>query len=89
MHSTLFHTRVVLICLNSQGDKSAIGGLVGIVLGWIITFTLSEVAGWATAITPASVLISFFFSAMIGVVFGVYPARKAAVLNPIDALRHE
>lgn len=68
---------------------SVIGGLMGIILGWAITEALSILAGWATSISMSSVLLSFFFSATIGVVFGIYPARKASALNPIDALRHE
>ena len=68
---------------------SAFGGVIGIVLGWIITEVLSSVAGWATSISPGSVVLAFFFSASIGIIFGIYPARQASLLNPIDALRYE
>ncbi|MGK5087436.1 ABC transporter permease [Bdellovibrionota bacterium FG-2] len=68
---------------------SAIGGLIGILLGWAITVILSKVAGWTTSISPMSVIVSFFFSASIGIIFGIYPARKASRLRPIDALRYE
>lgn len=75
--------------LSESVVVSAIGGIAGIILGWLITLALSVAAGWATSISIESVLLAFFFSALIGVVFGVYPARKAARLNPIDALRYE
>lgn len=68
---------------------SGIGGSIGILLGWLITVSLSALTGWATAVSLESVLLSFFFSALIGIVFGVYPAKKASALNPIDALRFE
>ena len=68
---------------------SAIGGVMGIILGWIITLGRSIFSGWTTIISIPSVLLAFLFSASIGIIFGIYPARKASLLNPIDALRHE
>jgi macrolide transport system ATP-binding/permease protein len=68
---------------------SVTGGLAGIVLGWLITVALSLLAGWSTSVSVGAVLLAFFFSAGIGIVFGIYPARKAARLNPIVALRYE
>ncbi|MGE3260149.1 MAG: ABC transporter permease [Bacteriovoracia bacterium] len=68
---------------------SVIGGLAGILLGWLITILLGQVAGWATSVSPQSVALAFTFSSAIGIVFGIYPARKASLLHPIEALRYE
>lgn len=68
---------------------STTGGVIGIALAWGLTKIMSSLAGWATSISGASVLLAFLFSATVGVIFGIYPARKASFLNPIDALRYE
>jgi macrolide transport system ATP-binding/permease protein len=68
---------------------SVVGGLAGIALGASISLGLSMATGWATSISPESVALAFFFSAFIGIIFGIYPARKASLLHPIDALRYE
>ncbi len=65
------------------------GGLIGIVFGIVASKLTSQFAGWATMVTPGAVLLSFFFAFAVGFFFGFYPARKAALLNPIDALRYE
>jgi putative ABC transport system permease protein len=66
-----------------------IGGILGIVLGWLVSLLVTETGILATKVTLSSVLLAFGVSAGIGIVFGYYPARKAAKLNPIDALRYE
>ena len=68
---------------------SLAGGAVGVVLGILASFTISSTLRWATVVSPSAVLIAFGVSAAVGVLFGWYPARRAAELDPIDALRHE
>lgn len=68
---------------------SFIGGLIGIVLGILVSAIVGKLGGWPIVITATSILLSFAFSAAVGLFFGWYPARKAANLNPIDALRYE
>jgi putative ABC transport system permease protein len=68
---------------------SVTGGLIGIGLGWLMAAIVGGVSGWQTVITLSSVLLSFGFSILTGLFFGVYPAYKAAGLHPIDALRYE
>ncbi len=65
------------------------GGILGIVFGIAAAKFVSAQFGWATLVSPSSVLLAFSFSAVIGVFFGFYPARKAAALDPIEALRYE
>lgn len=68
---------------------SLLGGIIGIILGTTGSSVISKIAKWPTIVTPFSILLSFGFSIAIGIFFGFYPARKAALLNPIDALRYE
>jgi putative ABC transport system permease protein len=66
-----------------------IGGLTGVALGMLISWGVGHFAGYASKVTLSSVLLAFGVSAGIGIVFGYYPATRAAKLNPIDALRYE
>jgi putative ABC transport system permease protein len=68
---------------------AALGGLVGIVLATAASLGLAQVMGVPYLFNPGVNLLSFVFSAGIGVVFGYFPARRAAHMDPIDALRHE
>jgi putative ABC transport system permease protein len=68
---------------------SLVGGIAGILLGVGISQAMTRSLGWPVAITFASILIAFAFSAAVGIFFGWYPARKAANLDPIEALRYE
>jgi putative ABC transport system permease protein len=68
---------------------SLLGGITGIVFGVVGSRVISSIAKWPTIITAFSIVLSFGFSIAIGIFFGFYPARKAALLNPIDALRYE
>lgn len=68
---------------------SGVGGLIGVVLGIIIPFIISAGWGMTTIVTPAAPLLAFSISALIGVVFGIYPSMRAADMDPVEALRHE
>ncbi|QXD15055.1 ABC transporter permease [Rhodocaloribacter litoris] len=68
---------------------SIVGGLIGVLVGFAGTAILERLTGWGTAISPETVFIALVFSAAVGIFFGFYPARKAASLNPIEALRYE
>ena len=68
---------------------SLIGGFIGIVVGVAGSFLVSQFAGWATRLSPESIVLAVGFSAAIGIFFGFYPARKASRLLPIQALRYE
>lgn len=68
---------------------SLIGGIVGIVFGFGFSNLIAALADWTTIISATSVLLAVGFSGLIGITFGFYPAYKASLLNPIDALRYE
>jgi putative ABC transport system permease protein len=76
-----FLIEALVLCLS--------GGFLGILVGTLITVIVARTAGWNVFISPGAVAISFAFSAMIGLFFGIWPARRAARLDPITALRYE
>lgn len=65
------------------------GGVIGVILGWLASLLVTKFAGLETVIAPSSVLLAFGVSSLVGILFGFYPARRAANLTPIDALRYE
>lgn len=68
---------------------SLTGGMAGVVLGVLVSFLIPQLLGWPTMVSSPAIVGSVVFSAAVGIFFGYYPARKAAALDPIDALRHE
>ena len=68
---------------------SLIGGIVGLVIGITGSYVISMIAGWPIDVSLISAAIAFAFSGIVGIFFGFYPAYKASLLNPIDALRYE
>jgi putative ABC transport system permease protein len=68
---------------------SSLGGLAGIALGVIASMVIAHIFQWLVVVSPTSVGVAAFFSAAVGIFFGYYPARKAARLDPIEALRYE
>jgi putative ABC transport system permease protein len=76
-----FMTEAVLLTM--------LGGIIGIILGAAGATVVSRFLEWPTLISVQSITVAFFFSGAVGIFFGFYPARKAAGLNPIDALRYE
>ncbi|MFP5356317.1 MAG: ABC transporter permease, partial [Gemmatimonadota bacterium] len=68
---------------------SLVGGVIGILLGFLSSAIVGRITGWSMRISPQAVVIAVLFSAAVGIFFGFYPARKAASLHPIQALRYE
>jgi putative ABC transport system permease protein len=68
---------------------SSLGGAIGVGVGFIGAAVLQKATGWAIVVSPPAILLALLFSAAVGIFFGFHPARRAASLNPIEALRHE
>ncbi|MGE5577384.1 MAG: ABC transporter permease [Syntrophothermus sp.] len=80
---------ILALFLNEAVILSLIGGAIGIILGSVLSNVIAKFSGWAAVVSFPSIIISFAFALATGLFFGVYPAYKAAGLNPIEALRHE
>jgi ABC-type antimicrobial peptide transport system permease subunit len=78
---TQFLVESVLICV--------LGGILGIISGFLISIFISQIFGWFAIVSTGSVMLAFVFSVLVGVVFGLWPAWRAAKLLPIVALRYE
>jgi macrolide transport system ATP-binding/permease protein len=78
---------ILIQFLIEAATIGVLGGVIGICLGVLISFVISAIAGWVTSISIPGVLGAFWFSSLVGMVFGLWPARRAARLNPIEALR--
>jgi len=68
---------------------SLVGGIIGVALGIVASIVIANTLQWPTLISPISIVVSVIFSGLVGVIFGYYPAVRAAALDPIDALRYE
>jgi putative ABC transport system permease protein len=68
---------------------SVVGGTLGIVFGFAMSRLIAWLAGWSTIVTAASILLAFVVSISVGLIFGIYPAVKAARLDPVEAIRYE
>ena len=80
---------ILLQFLIEAVTLSLIGSVIGIILGLGGSYSIATIGNWPAIIQPFSIFLAFGFAAVVGVFFGFYPARKAALLDPIEALRYE
>jgi putative ABC transport system permease protein len=80
---------ILLQFLVESTTLCLLGGALGLLVGSTAATLLNRLAGWQTVVTAESAMMAFGFSALVGIVFGIWPARRASQLDPIDALRHE
>jgi putative ABC transport system permease protein len=81
--------RIAFRALKMNKLRSALTMLGIVIFGFGASLLISRLAGWATSVGPGAVLLAVLFSALVGIGFGYYPARTAAYLDPIEALRNE
>ncbi len=80
---------VLIQFLTEAVVLSLVGGIIGILISFLIVYVINNFTNLSAVINPAIVILAFVFSGAVGIFFGFYPARKASMLNPIDALRYE
>ena len=82
-------SRITLQFLAESVLMTVAGGVIGIAIGVASAMAITAYAGWSTYVSPTAILLGIVVSSTVGIGFGVYPATKAAALEPVDALRYE